>query len=378
MGSFQKITCILLAALLFGGCTTDPAATTVTTAVPTSTAATVPPTTAAPTVPPTTPGPTVPPTTAVQPERFLLSFAGDCTLGENHDEEGNSGTYTRVVGKNYGYPMSNVRHIFEADDFTLVNLECALTSSYPTEEEMVELETHRFRFRGPTDYTNILTGSSIEFASCANNHSRDYGLQGLLDTWDALEDADLAYASFGRPCVATTQSGLTIGVCAIFFGFTQAQIENTVKQLRDKGAEIIIMSIHWGDEGVYLPDQLQQNMGHMAIDAGVDIVYGHHPHVLQRIEEYGDGIIYYSLGNFCFGGNNYPQDLDTAILQQEVIRDLDGSISLGELTIIPASCSSLPVQNNFQPTPYEPGTKEYDRVMSKLDGTYAGPNLPVH
>lgn len=370
MGSFQKIACILLAALLFGGCTTNPAATTVTTAVPTSTAVTVPPTTAAPTVPPTTPGPTVPPTTAVQPERFLLSFAGDCTLGENHDEEGNSGTYTRVVGKNYGYPMSNVRHIFEADDFTLVNLECALTSSYPTEEEMVELETHRFRFRGPTDYTNILTGSSIEFASCANNHSRDYGLQGLLDTWDALEDADLAYASFGRPCVATTQSGLTIGVCAIFFGFTQAQIENTVKQLRDKGAEIIIMSIHWGDEGVYLPDQLQQNMGHMAIDAGVDIVYGHHSHTLMPIEAYQGGIIYYSLGNFSFGGNRNPGDKDTAIIQQEVLRYPDGTVTLGATTAIPCRVSTVDNWNDYRPTPYEPEHEGYQRVFSKLSGSF--------
>ena len=112
-----------------------------------------------------------------------------------------------------------------------------------------------------------------------------------------------------------------------------------------------------------------------AIDAGANIVWGHHPHVLQPIEEYNGGIIYYSLGNFAFGGNSVPKDHDTAVLQQEIIREPDGSIHLGKLTIIPCSVSSIKERNNFQPTPYEEGSEEYKRVLSKLDGTYGGPNL---
>ena len=119
------------------------------------------------------------------------------------------------------------------------------------------------------------------------------------------------------------------------------------------------------------------DQAHDAIDSGVDIVYGHHPHVLQRIEEYNDGIIYYSLGNFCFGGNQQPPDLDTAILQQQVIRHPDGAVELGELTIIPASISSIPVKNNYQPTPYEEGSEEYQRVLDKLSGGYEGVQLNV-
>ena len=177
MGNFKKILCVLLVAALFGGCTAAPSVITTiaTTGAPTTAATTtaatttgaitgtttgaptthapttVAPTTVAPTtVAPTTVAPTTTatPTTSVQKDRYLLSFAGDCTLGENYDEEGARGTYTYVVGKNYSYPMANVKHIFEADDLTFVNLECALTASEPTEEEMVELSTHRFRFRG--------------------------------------------------------------------------------------------------------------------------------------------------------------------------------------------------------------------------------------
>ena len=375
--NYKKILCVILAALLLAGCTAVPAATTgpITTSATTATtvaATTVPVTTT--TVPVTTAAPTVPPTTVPQPERFILSFAGDCTLGENYDEEGNPGTYTAVVGKNYDYPMSNVKHIFEADDFTLVNLECALTSSYPTEEEMVELETHRFRFRGPQDYTKILTGSGIEFASCANNHSRDYGLQGLLDTWAALDEAELAYASFSKSCIATTESGLTIGLCAMFFGFSQTQLETTVQQLRDQGAEIVIMSIHWGDEGVYLPDELQQNLGHMAIDAGVDIVYGHHSHTLMPIESYQGGIIYYSLGNFSFGGNRNPGDKDTAIIQQEILRLPDGTVTLGATTAIPCRVSTVDYWNDYRPTPYDTEHEGYQRVFDKLSGVFGEEN----
>jgi poly-gamma-glutamate synthesis protein (capsule biosynthesis protein) len=155
-------------------------------------------------------------------------------------------------------------------------------------------------------------------------------------------------------------------------------MEQEIRALRDKGAEIVVASIHWGVEGSYRPQKGQNNYAYAAIDAGADIVYGHHPHVLQPIEEYNDGIIYYSLGNFSFGGHHWPRDLDSAMLQQEIIRDPDGTVSLGELTIIPVSCSSLPAQNNFQPTPYEEGSDEYNRVISKLDGSFKGYDLTVN
>ena len=150
-----------------------------------------------------------------------------------------------------------------------------------------------------------------------------------------------------------------------------------IDQLTEQGAELIVLAVHWGSEGLYYPHKHQREQAYQAIDLGVDIVYGNHPHVLQPIEEYGDGIIFYSLGNFSFGGNHNPPDKDTAILQQEVIRDKDGNIRLGELTIIPASVSSVEDHNDFQPTPYEEGSEAYQRVISKLDGSWNGPNLNV-
>ena len=103
---------------------------------------------------------------------------------------------------------------------------------------------------------------------------------------------------------------------------------------------------------------------------------GHHPHVLQPIEEYNGGIIYYSMGNFCFGGHTNPRDKDSVLIQQEVIRTHDGAVSLGELTLIPCSISSSD-RNNYQPTPYEAGSEMYNRVLAKLKGVFDGSNLDV-
>ena len=398
MENMKKLIAVVLVACLLGGCAANIPAVTTTqkpTTVPTTTQQTVP-TTTTQQVPPTTTQQIVPTTTVTEPPvttappteptteptqpttvptgpgTFTLSFAGDCTLGDNYCDDDVWGTYKKVVGDNYEYPLSNVKHIFENDDFTLVNLEVALTDSDPTEEEMEELINHRFRFRGPKEYTQILTSGGVEFASCANNHSRDYGQAGLLDTWDALDEAGLYYASFGKTCIATTESGLKIGIMAIFFEFLPASVEMICKNLRAQGAEIIIMSIHWGDEGTYLPIEHQVELGHWAIDAGVDIVYGHHSHTLMPIETYNGGIIYYSLANFTFGGNRNPVDKDTAIIQQQIIRDEEGNISLGETTVIPCRVSTKDSWNDFCPTPYEPGTHEYERAMAKIEGSWDG------
>ena len=205
----------------------------------------------------------------------------------------------------------------------------------------------------------------------------DYGKDGFTSTKTALDSAGISYVEANKTMLYTTESGLVIGVYAASFDINLSDMRSDIAYLRNQGVDIVICAMHWGNEGKYRPNNNQVNWGHAAIDAGADIVYGHHPHVLQKIEEYGDGIIYYSLGNFCFGGNHFPRDMDSVIVQQEVIRDENGNVSLGELTLIPVSISSTRGQNNFQPTPYAEGSAEYERTMTKLDGTFTGPDLVV-
>lgn len=305
-----------------------------------------------------------------EPESFLITLVGDCTLATDAMSYGGEGTFVGVVGDDYDYPFAGVRDLFEADDCTFVNLECDLTDVATVSDKM-------FAFRGPTAYTNILTGSSVEFVSYANNHMYDYGYEGYDETIAALDDAGLAYCLRNDTALYTTESGLTIGVYAGYFTFDEADMAADIAALKEQGAELIIASLHWGDEGKYHPIPDQEYYGHVAIDAGADIVYGHHPHVLQRIEEYGDGLIFYSLGNFSFGGNTNPRDKDTVVVQQEIIRE-GRSVRLGETTLLPCCVSSAQDRNTYQPTLYEEGTEEYDRVLSKLDGTFDGPDLTVN
>ena len=305
------------------------------------------------------PAPTAP--TEEGEESFLLSFVGDCTLGSDARFYGVKHSFIDVIGEDYDYPFRNVVSYFQDDDCTFVNLETVL------KDEGSIIKEDGFAFRGPTAYTKILTGSSVEAVTIANNHIRDYGVQGMESTRKALEEAELPYVEQDTYRIITTERGLKIGLYGGFFQVDVKKVEQAVAEMKRQGAELIVMAIHWGIEGYYRPNAEQEQLAHQLIDLGVNIVYGSHPHVLQRVEEYNGGIIYYSLANFSFGGNHFPRDMDTVILRQQVLRQKDGTVVLGTLTPIPACVSSQRPQNDFQPTPYEEDTEDYARVLQKLE-----------
>ena len=316
----------------------------------------------------TEPTETEPVETEPTEQHYTLTFVGDCTLGVMPAHEYSYGGFTYIVGDDYEYPFRNVREYFENDDFTMINFEGTLGyEGYPANKT--------FTFRGPAEYTQIMTSSSVEAVTLANNHSLDYGNAGYVETKRLLDEAAIPYVEKDSSTLFVTRSGLKIGLYAAAFVIDQKDLEAEVAALREQGAEIVVFAIHWGSEGIYHSFVDQWKAAYKAIDAGVDIVYGHHPHVLQKIEEYNGGYIFYSLGNFCFGGNQSPTDMDTAMMQIDVIRDLDGNVTMGELTIIPCCISSISGSNNYQPTPYREGTEGYERVMQKLSGTWTGNNL---
>lgn len=314
---------------------------------------------------------TEPTETEPKEQRYVLTFVGDCTLASSQDKYQSTGSFIKTIGEDYGYPFRNVVQFFENDDFTMVNLENVLA------DEGKAAGGKTFTFKGPTAYTQILTGSSVEAVTLANNHTEDYGKDGYASTTAALDGVGMPYVEKDGTLLFTTESGLTIGIYAATFKVNEKDMRADIAQLRAQGAEIVVCAFHWGNEGQYRPTKEQQKYAYAAIDAGADIIYGSHPHVLQKIEEYNGGIIYYSLGNFSFGGNHFPRDMDSVIVRQEVIRREDGTVELGALELIPVSISSIQTQNNFQPTPYEAGSKEYERTLSKLDGSWKGADLVV-
>ena len=334
----------------------DIVSTTQTSQTPTTETQTIPTTTAESTTVVTTVE------TEPQPIVYTLSFAGDCTFG-NRKERYDADTFISIVGEDYAYPFADVAAYFHNDDCTFINLEGPLTDGGSPADK-------KFVFKGPTSYVNIMTAGSVEFANVANNHAYDYGASGYRDTLDTLDQAGIFYADSGQTTVFTTESGLTIGVYAHMYPNNSNGIAQKIADLRAQGAEIVIASMHWGQEYYYNPNGTQVTIAHDAIDAGADIVYGHHPHVLQKIEEYNGGIIYYSLGNFSFGGNTNPIDKDSAIIQQQIIRQSDGTVQLGEVTAIPVFISGINPGNDFQPVPIEKDTEAYNRVMTKLAGKH--------
>ena len=314
---------------------------------------------------------TAPVETQPQEERFLLTFVGDCTLGANPTNTYADVGFPQVVGEDYSYPLRNVAAFFEADDATFINLEGTLTDQGNPADKT-------YTFRGSPAYSRILTDNSVEVVTLANNHSMDYGQVGYDSTRAVLESAGIPFVERDSGVIVELDCGLTVGLYGmVYYHLDTDDMKAEIASLREQGAELVIVAPHWGVEGSYRPNQLQIDVGHAAIDAGADIVWGSHPHVLQPIEEYGGGIIYYSMGNFCFGGNTKPEDFDTTLLQQEVIRTPEGKISLGSLKIIPCRISSEPNINNYQPTPMAVGSEDYRRVLSKLDGSFPGPNLKI-
>lgn len=310
---------------------------------------------------------------SAEEDTFLLTFVGDCTFGCDQKNIGGANTFQSVVKDDYAYPFQNVLKYFANDDFTMANLEGALKNDGFSSKI-------GFCFRGPTDYVNILTRNSVEAVTIANNHTKDYGVEGYESTKKALADAGETFVDFDDCAMFTTERGLKVGMYAanltmgmnnIADALTMDKLTRDIASMRSQGAEVIIIALHWGNEMTYNPIPQQTELAHQLIDMGVDIVYGSHPHVLQKVEEYGNGIIYYSLGNFSFGGHPWPDDSDTAVIQQQVIRDGSGRVRLGETTLIPCSVTSTGTgANNYQPTPYAEGTAEYNRVLSKLNGTF--------
>ncbi len=329
--------------------------------------------------PEATPEPTPEPT----PEIFTISAIGDCTLYNDtrYTPATAEFSYASYVGENYAYPFSRTVQYFENDDLTIANLECTLS------DEKIYSESF-FHFLAPAAYANILTEGKVDFVNTANNHTDDYGLQGIEETCASLDAVGLPYCKENEYKILTTDSGLTVGIYCAYNGY-YPKTENctaAISAMRDAGAEYIICMFHWGvDEGVYQPTQYDIDLAHACIDAGADLVYGSHSHTLQPIEEYNGGIILYSMGNWSFGGNTSPSDMDTAIVQVSVKRDLDGSVSNDGYTIIPCCVSGRPVledytaeaYNDYCPTPYAEGTEYYDRAMSKLTGGFDGPNLHI-
>lgn len=303
-----------------------------------------------------------------------LSFLGDVALGQDH-RFNHYDSFDHMFEKkegDYAYFFSGVLDLLEQDDLTIANLETTL-SNETKQAEKYDIGNN-YWFNGKPEYAHILKAGSVEIANLANNHSYDYGQKGYDATRQALTDAGIEYFGYTEALYKEIK-GIRIGMA----GFNQlgeyeqgldmdvfkAEVEALIKKLRGE-CDLVIANFHWGKEYKYKYEELQKELAYIAIDSGADLVIGHHPHVLQFIEQYNGKYIAYSLGNFCFGGRKTPDDYDTAIFQQTFVFDSDDVLQpIEEPDIIPCSLSSAKGINNYKPMVATGDQRK--RVYEKLD-----------
>lgn len=253
-----------------------------------------------------------------------------------------------------GNPFAKVKNTLNKKDILFGNLETVITdSTKPFLEKSVVLRTNQ---------RNImhLKGAGFNIVNLAHNHILDYGKKGFCDTLSILKINDIRFIGVGESIkeaskpIVFQKNGVKIGFIGFYSGryndlrnevfimeMDVQTVKDRIKKIREK-ADIVVVSLHWGQEHVFYPSPKQQQIARDFIDEEADIILGHHPHVFQGIENYKKGIICYSLGNFNFhhfiADNSFYNDL-SVILQ--VIVDKYG---VKKWDLIPVK-----INENYQP-----------------------------
>lgn len=305
-------------------------------------------------------------TTAPEKDNTLkLSFIGDCVIGGDpiNYREGS------LIWYSENYPMSyffeKVKGVLSEDDFTLSNMECVLSDNLEL-EAVDKGYTPAFWFRAKTKNAQILTEGSVEVAGVVNNHTYDYGNEGYADTVKALEDAGLLAGEDCSP-VYFEKNGIKVGVVyANLWAYYQVNyITDALEEMQDK-CDYKIVFFHGGEEGIHEPDNFKIDACRDLANSGLcDLIVGAHPHVLQPLEVVNGVPIMYSLGNFCFAGNNYPEN-KTVIFKATLTKNQDGTIS-AETSVVPCYVYTGSI-NNFQPAIIE-DEEDKAEIMAMISAT---------
>ena len=297
----------------------------------------------------------------IKPTDLKMTFTGDVILGtdEYFDYSTSMNAYYDLNGPDYF--LKNVKDIFSNDDLTVINFEGTLTNE-------TARVGNQFAFKAPPEYVNIINKESIEAANVANNHSHDYGEKSFTDTVNTLKENNITPFGYDDTAVIEVK-GVKVGLFGIYeldeYDGVAPQVTSNINKLKKEGADVIVAVFHWGNELESCPDQYQVELGHQAIDEGADLVVGHHPHVIQGIEYYKGKTIAYSLGNFCFGGNYHPTEIDTMIFQTTISVDENAKMTGSTINIIPCLESTTWEYNDYVPTPLT--GSDAQSVIDKLD-----------
>jgi poly-gamma-glutamate capsule biosynthesis protein CapA/YwtB (metallophosphatase superfamily) len=273
--------------------------------------------------------------------------AGDVMLGSWTEE---------VIRKNgWYYPFSELDSIWSDSHIFFVNLEAPFGHGGKVFEKT-------YTFQVNPDLVKVLKVGNINVVSLANNHIMDFGVESLRETFQVLQENAIHYAGAGlnlrearKPAILEVK-GSRIAIASYSLTFPKefwatdtsagtcfpyhTYFYNDLKQFK-ASSDLVIVSFHWGAELMQFPKEYQIELAHNAIEAGADIIIGHHPHVIQGIEIYNGKIIAYSLGNFIFG--SYSEKARESML----IKFFYGTKSVERCKIYPINVYNKEV--DFQP-----------------------------
>jgi poly-gamma-glutamate synthesis protein (capsule biosynthesis protein) len=252
-----------------------------------------------------------------------MIFAGDLNL---------SNRFEQYTGANEQFAFTEWQEIGPVDA-QMANLENPVTFSTDSSDK-------KYVFRMHPRYLTMIKKAGISIVNCANNHVGDFGCAGIIETLHWLDSLGFQHVGAGRTSsearkpVVVSFHHKTVGIlgfggdgihyaCPSAAGTVprdQSVIIHDVRALAGK-VDLVVVNFHWGDENAIVPNDAQIRLAHAVIDAGADLIVGHHPHVVQGIEYYKKGVIAYSLGNFVFGGNANEINSETIVLKIEVEKD---------------------------------------------------------
>ncbi len=303
------------------------------------------------TEPAATPAPKLQPDGSVV---ITITAVGDVTIGRNVQHSGASIFEKELKKQNndLNFIFRNVKDIFQADNLTIANFEGVLADTYTVPSSK---RNNDYLFLAPVDYAQVFLDNGVEAVTMENNHVGDFGDDGITSTIAAMNDAGVVWSNYSNMGVYETQ-GVKIAMLSyqtLNQPFTSDQLAVKVAEdirVARQTCDLVIVSFHWGDELDYAPQTNQVKLGRATIDAGADLVLGHHSHRINPIEYYNGKYIVYSLANCSFAGNNKPSDMFTYIFQLR-LKIRNEEIVTSSFRIIPCRISSRTDYNDFAITP---------------------------
>lgn len=284
----------------------------------------------------------------VTADQVVINVVGDIMLS------GKGGIVLERTG--YDYPFAATVAVLKAGDLALGNLEAPIACGG------AEFKNKRYRFKAAPKAAEALKRAGFTVLTLANNHMLDYGVGGLLETIYYLDKLGIKHSGAGNSLAEARREAMidcnghriaflsySLTYPAQFFAASRragtapgypSYVQKDISRVR-ANADYVVVSFHWGKEGAALPKRYQVISARKAVEAGADLVIGHHPHVLQGIESYRNGLIFYSLGNFAFGSLSRSSD-------RSIIARITLDKGIKEAELIPINVLNHEVK--FQPT----------------------------